>query len=285
MSAKFCSYCSGEALARFAKGHREVSNLRNAQPGGTTFPARMNAFMRTILTRRTGCASFRYCPKMRTCISRGDSMGFDTMIRNGTVVTATDTYASDIGITGGQIAAIAQAAPHRKRRQNDRRHGLLVMPGGIDVHTHLDMPFGGTTSADDFETGTRRRGLRRHDHADRFRHSVQGPDPAPGVRHVDEKGRRQGRDRLRVPLHHHRSRRRATRRDGRAGPRRRLDLQTFHGLSGRVHAGRRDDFPRHAAGRQARRHDLHARGKRRRDRRARAARAGRRQDARRNITR
>ena len=83
-------------------------------------------------------------------------MRFDTVIRNGTIVTATDTYAGDIGITNGQITAIGQALPIENAGKVDRRRpGCIVIPGGIDVHTHLDMPFGGTTSADDFETGTR----------------------------------------------------------------------------------------------------------------------------------
>src|SRR6266566_3454389 len=66
-------------------------------------------------------------------------MRFDTVIRNATVVTATDTYRADVGITGDRVSDAT---------------GLLLIPGGIDVHTHLDMPFGGTTSSDDFETGT-----------------------------------------------------------------------------------------------------------------------------------
>ncbi len=81
-------------------------------------------------------------------------MRFDTVIRNGTVVTATDTYVSDIGISGGRITAIAQALPIENAGKVIDATGLLVMPGGIDVHTHLDMPFGGTSSADDFESGT-----------------------------------------------------------------------------------------------------------------------------------
>src|SRR5271163_2042700 len=81
-------------------------------------------------------------------------MRFDTVVRNGTVVTASDTYASDIGIEGGRISAIAQSLPIENAGKLIDATGLLVMPGGIDVHTHLDMPFGGTTSADDFETGT-----------------------------------------------------------------------------------------------------------------------------------
>ncbi len=81
-------------------------------------------------------------------------MRFDTVIQNGTVVTATDTYASDIGITGGKIAAIAKSLPVEGAGKLINAAGRMVMPGGIDVHTHLDMPFGGTTSADDFETGT-----------------------------------------------------------------------------------------------------------------------------------
>ncbi|MBI2956138.1 MAG: dihydropyrimidinase [Acidobacteria bacterium] len=81
-------------------------------------------------------------------------MQFDTLIQGGTIVTAADTYVSDIGIADGRIAAIASALPREAARQVLSAQGLYVIPGGIDVHTHLDMPFGGTTSADDFESGT-----------------------------------------------------------------------------------------------------------------------------------
>ena len=81
-------------------------------------------------------------------------MGFDPIIRNGTIVTATDTYAADIGITGGQIAAIAKTLPIENATKLIDAAGCIVIPGGIDVHTHLDMPFGGTNTADDFESGT-----------------------------------------------------------------------------------------------------------------------------------
>lgn len=82
-------------------------------------------------------------------------MGFDTVIKNGTVVTAIDTYPADIAIENGKIAAIGIDLPTQDATTGINAAGKLVMPGGIDVHTHLDMPFGGTTSADDFETGTR----------------------------------------------------------------------------------------------------------------------------------
>jgi dihydropyrimidinase len=82
-------------------------------------------------------------------------MGFDTIIRNGSVVTATDTYIADIAIANGKIAAIGSDLPLQNANKVLDASGKLVLPGGIDVHTHLDMPFGGTTSADDFETGTR----------------------------------------------------------------------------------------------------------------------------------
>jgi len=81
-------------------------------------------------------------------------MRFDTVIRNGTVVTATDTYAAEVGITNGTIAAMGKDLPIENAGKVIDAADRYVIPGGIDVHTHLDMPFGGTTSADDFETGT-----------------------------------------------------------------------------------------------------------------------------------
>src|SRR6202023_2585057 len=82
-------------------------------------------------------------------------MGFDTIITNGRVVTASDTYASDVAIGNGKIVAIGQSLPPENASRIIEAAGKYVLPGGIDVHTHPDMPFGGTVSADDFETGTR----------------------------------------------------------------------------------------------------------------------------------
>src|SRR6266446_1604940 len=82
-------------------------------------------------------------------------MGFDTIIVNGRAATATDTYSSDVAISQGKITAVGQSLPRENAGKIIDAAGKYVFPGGIDVHTHLDMPFGGTTSADDLETGTR----------------------------------------------------------------------------------------------------------------------------------
>ena len=82
-------------------------------------------------------------------------MGFDTLVTNGTVVTATDTCQADVAILDGKVNAIGKNLPRENCKTLIDATGKYVLPGGIDVHTHLDMPFGGTTSADDFETGTR----------------------------------------------------------------------------------------------------------------------------------
>jgi dihydropyrimidinase len=79
----------------------------------------------------------------------------NTLIRNGTVVTAERTFSADVLIEGQSIREVRAGIPLNTAERVIEAAGLLVMPGGIDVHTHLDMPFGGTTSSDDFETGTR----------------------------------------------------------------------------------------------------------------------------------
>lgn len=76
------------------------------------------------------------------------------LIKNGTVVNGDSTVAADVLIVGESIAAVGKGIEAAGHEVVDAS-GLLVMPGGIDVHTHLDMPFGGTTSADDYLTGTR----------------------------------------------------------------------------------------------------------------------------------
>jgi dihydropyrimidinase len=75
------------------------------------------------------------------------------LIKNGTIVTATDLYKGDVFIDAGKVTTIGASLTMPGDRVIDAA-GKLVIPGGIDCHTHLDMPFGGTTSADDFESGT-----------------------------------------------------------------------------------------------------------------------------------
>jgi dihydropyrimidinase len=76
-----------------------------------------------------------------------------TLIKGGTIVTAVDQYKGDVLIEDEKIALIGTIIDVQADKVIDAS-GKYVLPGGIDVHTHLDMPFGGTTSADDFETGT-----------------------------------------------------------------------------------------------------------------------------------
>ncbi|MBO6934268.1 MAG: dihydropyrimidinase [Deltaproteobacteria bacterium] len=76
-----------------------------------------------------------------------------TLIKNGRIVTAVDDYFADVFIDGETVAQIGKDLQVQADQTIDAK-GKLVLPGGIDPHTHLDMPFGGTTSADDFETGT-----------------------------------------------------------------------------------------------------------------------------------
>ena len=76
-----------------------------------------------------------------------------TLIKNGTIVTASDQYSGDVLVEDERITVIGTALEMSADKVIDAS-GKYVLPGGIDVHTHLDMPFGGATSADDFESGT-----------------------------------------------------------------------------------------------------------------------------------
>ena len=75
-----------------------------------------------------------------------------TVIKGGTIVTADLTYKADVKIDGGKIIEIG---PNLSGDTTLDAAGCYVMPGGIDPHVHLEMPFMGTYSADDFESGTR----------------------------------------------------------------------------------------------------------------------------------
>src|ERR671935_2035377 len=86
-------------------------------------------------------------------------MSSRTVIRGGLVVTASDEIHADVLIEDGRIAALAASGtPAAGAWTADRTidaAGLYVIPGGVDAHTHMELPFGGTFASDSFETGTR----------------------------------------------------------------------------------------------------------------------------------
>jgi dihydropyrimidinase len=76
------------------------------------------------------------------------------LIKGGKVVCAAGAAVADVLVEGETIAAVGAGIDAAGHTVVDAV-GMLVLPGGVDVHTHLDMPFGGTVSADDYEWGTR----------------------------------------------------------------------------------------------------------------------------------
>jgi len=104
------------------------------------------------------CGSLLPRPPARRLRALGPAMS-TTLISGGTVVSASGTLDADVLVAGEKIAAVlardvaAETAPAAD--QVIDATGKYVLPGGIDVHTHMEMPFGGTFSADTFETGTR----------------------------------------------------------------------------------------------------------------------------------
>jgi dihydropyrimidinase len=80
-------------------------------------------------------------------------LAFDFVIRNARLATASDSFESDIGIEGGRIASLSRGINPNGARSYDAS-GKLVVPGAIDGHTHMEFPFMGSTSADDFFDGT-----------------------------------------------------------------------------------------------------------------------------------
>ncbi|MBT8199884.1 MAG: dihydropyrimidinase [Acidimicrobiia bacterium] len=81
-----------------------------------------------------------------------------TVIKGGTVVTSTEQMSADVLIDGEKVVALAAPGSHDWEAGSDKvidASGKLVIPGGIDVHTHMELPFGGTNASDSFETGSR----------------------------------------------------------------------------------------------------------------------------------
>lgn len=77
------------------------------------------------------------------------------LVKNGEIITATERFIGDVYCADGKIAAVGTGL--EKRRSDDTvidASGQIILPGGVDAHVHMELPFMGTESSDDFETGT-----------------------------------------------------------------------------------------------------------------------------------
>ena len=126
-----------------------------------------------------------------------------TLIKNGRVVTAVDDYNADIFIDGETITTIGKSLDMEADRVIDAA-GKLVIPGGIDPHTHMELPFGGTQSSDDFFTGTRAAAFGGTTTIIDFAVQNKGRIDDRGRRQLAQKGRGQDVHRLRLSSDHDR---------------------------------------------------------------------------------
>src|SRR6266540_2120552 len=76
-----------------------------------------------------------------------------TLIKNGRIITAADDYVADVFIDGETVSTIGKNLAVKSDQTIDAK-GKLVIPGAIDPHVHMELPFGGTVSSDDFKSGT-----------------------------------------------------------------------------------------------------------------------------------
>ena len=116
------------------------------------------------------------------------------VIEGGTIVAADRTYKADVLIEGETIKAIGEGL---KGDSTLDAKDCFVLPGGIDPHTHLDMPFMGTNSADNYESGTKAALSRRHDDGGRLLHPQSQSAADGGAVRLGQA--RQGRRRRTIP--------------------------------------------------------------------------------------
>ncbi len=199
-----------------------------------------------------------------------------TVIKGGTIVTADLTYKADVKIEGGKIVEIGQ---NLSGDETLDASGCYVMPGGIDPHTHLEMPFMGTYSSDDFESGTRAALSGGTTMVVDFALPSPGQSLLEALTMWDNKIARANCDYL-LPHGDHLVERAGLQRDGdhRQGQGHQ-HLQALHGLQGRADGGRRRDVRLLPALRRTRRAAAGPCRKRRR-RRADAGKAARRRQQR-----
>ena len=111
------------------------------------------------------------------------------LIKGGRVITAADDYVADVFIEGERISLIGESLDVAADKVIDAS-GKYVLPGAVDPHTHLEMPWRGKTTVDDFYHGSRRGGVRRDDDARRLLHPGARADVRRGARDLARRSAR-----------------------------------------------------------------------------------------------
>ena len=133
------------------------------------------------------------------------------LIKNGTVISSTGAIPMDVLVDGERIALLGEPGSINvsESEQTIDAAGKYVIPGGIDVHTHMELPFGGTFASDTFETGTRAAAHGGTTTIIDFAVQRTGERIEDGLAEWHAQGRRQLRHRLRLPHDRRRGRRRS----------------------------------------------------------------------------